>query len=465
MIPKDIYQSWYTKDFDLDTQHRIQNMKSFNPNWNHHIYDDDDIDKFVNDNFPGIIADSYNRLNIIVAKVDFWRYLVLYKNGGVYLDIDSCINGSLDELIHENDKGIITCEKNKDLYVQWGLIFDKNHIILKTTIDLIIHNIRNNAFPNNIHKMTGPTVYSHAINIVYQNMFNKPLIHRDILESTDITFKKNDISFRIYGVDYNSYFTFKDTSSKSLYVKKQHWRQEQKEKNLLKYDESSAGLDVSRPFYCALRYHFYDAYEEANIVLNYRVGDAPEIATFARKYYNSIQKLSQEKSIDYCFIGSIKSCFRRRKWVLQFVKDHFTKNSLYINTDYKRDEPYSKLGEFDLSDKELGYNPKRDNDGNPYSRKVQYREVEENLFYFQSMCNSKFVLCPGGDAPWSFRFYETLMCKSIPIVETRHHTYRTLSEYKIDYKYILYSNHSINDFDMNIINHNTKIFETNHLLS
>ena len=86
-------------------------MKSFNPNWNHHIYDDDDIDKFVNENFPGIIADSYNRLNIIVAKVDFGD-ICSYKNGGVYLDIDSCINGSLDELIHENDR-IITCEKTK----------------------------------------------------------------------------------------------------------------------------------------------------------------------------------------------------------------------------------------------------------------------------------------------------------------------------------------------------------------
>ena len=31
-------------------------------------------------------------------------------------------------------------------------------------------NIRNNAFPNNIHKMTGPTVYSLAINEVYKTL-------------------------------------------------------------------------------------------------------------------------------------------------------------------------------------------------------------------------------------------------------------------------------------------------------
>lgn len=47
------------------------------------------------------------------------------------------------------------------------------------------------------------------------------------------------------------------------------------------------------------------------------------------------------------------------------------------------------------------------------------------------MCQSKFVLCPADDAPWSFRFYEVLMCKSILIVESWHHTYRTKEEANI----------------------------------
>ena len=39
-------------------------------------------------------------------------------------------------------------------------------------------------------------------------------------------------------------------------------------------------------------------------------------------------------------------------------------------------------------------------------------EVDNNKFYFETMTQSKFVLCPAGDAPWSFRFYETIMCHS-----------------------------------------------------
>jgi hypothetical protein len=100
------------------------------------------------------------------------------------------------------------------------------------------------------------------------------------------------------------------------------------------------------------------------------------------------------------------------------------------------------------------------------SKKVQYRIVEENLNYFEKMCQSKFVLCPAGDAPWSFRFYEILMCKSTPIVESWHHTYRTVEEAKFDYKYVLYKDIEI---CMNCYkeysNQNVIIFENNHLIN
>jgi hypothetical protein len=92
-------------------------------------------------------------------------------------------------------------------------------------------------------------------------------------------------------------------------------------------------------------------------------------------------------------------------------------------------------------------------------KEVQYRIVKENIDYFEKMCQSKFVLCPAGDAPWSFRFYEVLMCKSIPIVESWHHTYRTKEEAQINYKYIIFTdiNEKINYDDY--LNENTIIFE------
>ena len=205
-----------------------------NPLYKYHLYDDKDMDNFVNKYYEGEIADSYNKLNIIVAKVDFWRILILYKYGGIYLDMDSNINNNLDNLIKEYDQAIISLEAGNPIcYCQLDLIFSKGHPILKKIIELIVENIKNNRYPNDIHSMTGPTVYTKAIDIVNKDIFNKIINKKKIKRSTDITFGNNNISYHLYGIDYNDNFSFTHSKKHLLYVNKIHWRDEEKEKQLL----------------------------------------------------------------------------------------------------------------------------------------------------------------------------------------------------------------------------------------
>jgi hypothetical protein len=221
-------------------------------------------------------------------------------------------------------------------------------------------------------------------------------------------------------------------------------------------------LDLGCQGYMALQYHMEEANMEANLK-NINVNWCPPLAIFSKKYYNDINELNHQKIYDYCFIGSIDSCYERRKWVIDFAKKNFTNNSIFINTS--NNSNWELLGSFDYSNMKLGFCPKIQLDNQ--SKKVQYRIVKDNIDYFEKMCQSKFVLCPGGDAPWSFRFYEVLMCKSIPIVESWHHTYRTKEEAKLKYKYIINQDmeNIINNIDYNdYVNENTKIFKNYHLL-
>lgn len=214
--------------------------------------------------------------------------------------------------------------------------------------------------------------------------------------------------------------------------------------------------------YMALQYHMEEAYLENNLDPN-TASCTPPIAIFSNKYYNEINKIRNNKIHNFCFIGSIMSDYENRKWIIDFAKKYFTSNSIYINTD--NDTNCELLGDYDYSKKSLGFNPKIAYDSQ--SKKVQYRIIQENLFYFQTMRQSKFILCPAGDSPWSFRFYETLMCKSIPIVQSWHHTYRTSEESTINYEYILADNiESINDISYNnLVDKNTSIFKQFHLLN
>ena len=210
--------------------------------------------------------------------------------------------------------------------------------------------------------------------------------------------------------------------------------------------------------YKAFKYHMEESLIEKGLNPDIAT-DCPSFALFSKKYYNEINELNHNKIYDFCFIGSINSNYHARQWVINFAKKYFTLNSIFINTD--NDPHWTLLGEFDHSNKNIGFCPK--NHPNNQSKEAQYRIIKENMYYFETMCNSKFVLCPAGDAPWSFRFYEILMCKSIPIVESWHHTYRTKEESQLNYKYVLNTEieNTINYDDY--INQNITIFEKYHL--
>jgi Exostosin family len=43
--------------------------------------------------------------------------------------------------------------------------------------------------------------------------------------------------------------------------------------------------------------------------------------------------------------------------------------------------------------------------------------------YFKVLSNSQYVLCPSGDYTWSYRFFESILCGAIPIVEKECEAY------------------------------------------
>jgi len=233
MIPKNIFQSWKTKYENLHPilKARIDAIKSNNPEYKYQLYDDNDIDEFVNTYYPGEIADCYNKLNIIVAKVDFWRYLVLYKYGGVYLDFDSGIEKPLNELITENDTAIITAEGNPGVYVQWGLIFSAGHPILKKVIDITVDNIKNKRYAHDIMRLAGPISFTLAINTLFMERYGG-IYPWDKMKNTNSVFDK--IPCRLFGIDFNGYLSFKHTDSNLLYTDTVHWMAEQRIKSIYK---------------------------------------------------------------------------------------------------------------------------------------------------------------------------------------------------------------------------------------
>lgn len=219
-IPKVIYQTFKTKNIPWLTRFYIYRFMKKNPGYKYEFYDDNRIDDFFKDSFNTRIYRAYRKLQIGAAKADFFRYAVLYKTGGVYLDLDSDLLVSLDEYLKEDDTAFIAREGPHPFFTQWALVFDKNHPFLERVIEYIVENIEQNKFPHDVHSLTGPAVYTRAIN--------------------DVITENPDVTYRMAPDDYRGLMQFKYKLCKFLIYKNKskHWKKLQQRISVLKDDDA-----------------------------------------------------------------------------------------------------------------------------------------------------------------------------------------------------------------------------------
>lgn len=213
-IPKVIYQTFKSDKLPLINRLAIKWLKSRNKDYSYEFYDDERIVAFLLEEYGQEMLDVYNRLNIGAAKADFFRYAILYKKGGVYLDIDAYVPGHLNDIIRPDDHAVISREGFPDLFVQWALVYEAGHPFLKRTLDNVVKNIKENAYPESVHGMTGPTAYSQAILACIA--------------------EQPDIPYRIFGQDYQKAIKARLPLSGQLYKGSHHWKKMEKITGVLK---------------------------------------------------------------------------------------------------------------------------------------------------------------------------------------------------------------------------------------
>ncbi|MFM8913591.1 MAG: glycosyltransferase family 32 protein [Flammeovirgaceae bacterium] len=217
-IPKVIYQTYINDRLPIITRFFIWWMKRQNSGYRYEFYDDTRIEEFLKHEFPPEVFQAYNKLAIGAAKADFFRYAILYKHGGVYVDIDGAILRPLSEIIRPDDVAVLSREVHPGLFVQWALIYDKGHPFMERTLRKCIDNINENRSPNNVLYMTGPNVYSEVINLALA--------------------AREKIPHRIYGVDFERkskpVIIPKHFLNYLLYLKRPSWDKVQKTNSVLK---------------------------------------------------------------------------------------------------------------------------------------------------------------------------------------------------------------------------------------
>jgi len=123
----------------------------------------EDRAEFIKLNYSKEIFESYSRIQIGAAQADFWRLLVLYKHGGVYMDIDAHLVWPLSSIIKSEQTELYIVARKGDI-TNYFIASKNDNIHLKEMIDVVFNNIKENTIKN-VYELTGPGVFNQVLDI------------------------------------------------------------------------------------------------------------------------------------------------------------------------------------------------------------------------------------------------------------------------------------------------------------
>lgn len=212
IIPLNIYQTWHSKTLPPLMEKNVDVIKLHNANFNYYLFDDNECREFIQNNFPEPVLHAFDKLVPGAYKADLWRYCVLYKNGGIYLDIKyTPINNFRFIALTEKEHWVLDMD-NRGIYNALIVAKAGNPILLKA-INQIVKHVSKKFYGNGPLEVTGPLMlakffsYSDKKKLDMHHRFYNSFNYRFIIFNNKWVFKS-----------YNGYL-----KEHSKYQKAQHY--------------------------------------------------------------------------------------------------------------------------------------------------------------------------------------------------------------------------------------------------
>jgi len=163
IIPRTLWQTNYTNSVTLAIYINYLFNRLLAYDFDIRFMVTEERSEFIKSIFSPEIFESYSRIQIGAAQADFWRLLVLYKEGGVYMDIDAHLVWPLSSIV-KADLDELYCKTKKNDFTTYFIASKSDNENLKKMIDTILINIDENVLEN-VFMLTGPGILNQILNI------------------------------------------------------------------------------------------------------------------------------------------------------------------------------------------------------------------------------------------------------------------------------------------------------------
>jgi mannosyltransferase OCH1-like enzyme len=196
LIPRVVHQTYPTRELPEVLRAGIDQSIAENPDWAFRLYSAQDRETYIEREYGAEVLAVYQliRPEYGAARADLFRYLLIYREGGAYLDIKSRFTRPISAAIR-NDEGFIVAQWDNapgavhegigllpDLsdiaggeYQQWHVIAAPGHPFLRAVLVQVLANIEcyspwvMNVGRIGVVRLTGPIVYTRAIHAILRD--------------------------------------------------------------------------------------------------------------------------------------------------------------------------------------------------------------------------------------------------------------------------------------------------------
>lgn len=166
-ITRTIWQTNYSNNVTLPVYCNYLLNRLLSLSYDYRYVSTEERAEFIKANAEPHVYDAYSRLTDGAAQADLWRIFTLYKEGGIYMDIDGHLVWNLDSIINDNDSEVVITRRGE--YTNFFLASEKGNAFLKDTLDIIVDNIEQRRIEHGVFALTGPETLRKALENVKVN--------------------------------------------------------------------------------------------------------------------------------------------------------------------------------------------------------------------------------------------------------------------------------------------------------
>ena len=155
VIPLKLHLFWHDKTMPPKMQQNVELLKRTNPEFEVVVYDNETAREYIKAHFSEDVLRAYDTLIPFAFKCDLFRYCVVYKEGGVYMDIKFEPIGGFKLLYLLKNKQVWASEMANIANTGIFMCIPGNPI-LRRAIDMIKYNVANRRMGTWPSSVTGP---------------------------------------------------------------------------------------------------------------------------------------------------------------------------------------------------------------------------------------------------------------------------------------------------------------------